>query len=770
MIPLNDWEIKNCLGVSLAFLLAMLGLIGMAGSGFDVPILRQIIGFIFLTFIPGIIILRILRVHNIGIVESLVYSVGLSLAFVMFGGAFMNLALPLIGISKPISLLPLTAALAALTLILMAVAYMRDRNFTRQEETGAKEKLYLPSVLFLILLLLLTILGVTLIDAYQNNILLLICIVAIAGVVGLTAFGKFFKPTVYPFAIFIIALCLLYQTTLMSPYVVGTDIYTEYYFYRLVAVSGFWNASIPDTVNSCLSINILAPVYSLVLNIDGIWMFKAVYPLVFALVPLVLFHVFSQQMSQKKAFLATFFFIAVPTFSLEMISLCRQQIAELFFALLILIFVDRKLGLGSKLTLAIIFAVSIPVSHYAFGFVGFIYMGLFLPVVLIIRSSPFRRVWNKLTGKSGGLSPSLIAPGALPAKALVIVVVIYFIFSFAWYGTIASGINLRFLNIVAKMPTTAVTEAITTDPASLVDFSRREGLIQTALGLDFLQASPQGKGFRILQYITQLFLIAGCLRLLFRPRNLRFTAEYIALSVTSALLILACIFLPVFASMLNTTRIYHIALITLAPFCIIGGETIWLGVSSLWQKLRRRIETSELAQDSQGYLKFLALAVLIPYFLFTSGFVFEVTKDETTEVISEPYSIALSSYRLELTAVPYWRDIAGAEWLAQRIGEGRVSFVDVHGCLLLSAQVELRGQIGEPSNVGGPGEDRYMYFRSWNVEKQKLTSPPPAGAAARVGLRQSVSFSDLPGLISRIDKSSKIYDNGGAQILLEEGN
>ena len=36
----------------------MLGLIGLAALGFDIPVLRQIVGFIFLTFVPGILILK----------------------------------------------------------------------------------------------------------------------------------------------------------------------------------------------------------------------------------------------------------------------------------------------------------------------------------------------------------------------------------------------------------------------------------------------------------------------------------------------------------------------------------------------------------------------------------------------------------------------------------------------------------------------------------------------------------------------------------------
>ncbi|MBA7670414.1 hypothetical protein ES703_78560 [subsurface metagenome] len=774
MYPPNDWEIKNCLRLSLAILLATLGLIGLAALGFDIPILRQIAGFIFLTFVPGTLILRILKIHNINVIESLVYSVGLSLAFVMFSGAFINFALPFIGISHPISLVPITSALAIFTIILIAIAYVRDRGFTGSEKATPGQKLQLPPVLFLILFLLLTILGVVLIDSYQNNILLLICVVAIAGLVGLAAFGKFIQSGIYPLAIFIIGLCLLYQTTLISPYLIGSDIYTEHYFYQLVAGSGLWDASIPSTVNSCLSITILAPIYSLILNINGLWIFKTIYPLLFALVPLILFHIFSQQMSHKNAFLAAFFFVVVPTFSLEMISLCRQQIAELFFVLVILLLVDRKLNLGPKLALAIIFAMSMVVSHYALGMIGFIYMGLFLPLVFIIRSGAFQKAWGWLTKKFGGLPRSLIAPGALPAKALVIVVAIYFISGFAWYGAIASRVNL---GLVSNL-WTGQTTTITTEPLRFFEFDKRDVLIQTALGLDFPQASPQGKGFRILQYITQLFLIIGCLRLIFRPRHLRFTAEYIALSVTSILLLLACIFVPYFANQLNTTRWYHIALITLAPFCILGGEAIWLGISSLWHKIRHIVPGMSLpadyhsviaseakqsslsnAEDSPGSLKFLALAVLIPYFLFTSGFVYEVTGQKVTDKIDAPYSIALSSYRLDLAGVFYWRDGAAAKWLAQEAGNEAKVYTDGHTHKLLKLH-DFTGQITSlPRDASDLQEDAYIYFSARNIDKKEITF------ALGPGLRQHISFDDVPGLTTAIESKNRIYNNGGAQIL-----
>ncbi|MCX6008882.1 MAG: hypothetical protein NTW48_02375, partial [Chloroflexi bacterium] len=79
MTPPNDWQIKKCLVLSGSLLLATWGLIGLGALGLDIPVLRQAVAVIFLSFVPGLLLLRILRIHNIGIIESLLYSVGLSL-------------------------------------------------------------------------------------------------------------------------------------------------------------------------------------------------------------------------------------------------------------------------------------------------------------------------------------------------------------------------------------------------------------------------------------------------------------------------------------------------------------------------------------------------------------------------------------------------------------------------------------------------------------------------------------------------------------------
>ncbi|MDP6576799.1 MAG: DUF2206 domain-containing protein [Dehalococcoidales bacterium] len=866
MTPPNDWPIKKCLGPSLIILLAILGLTGLAGVGFDVLVLRQMVGFILLTFIPGVLILRILRIHDIGMIESLVYSVGLSLAFVIFCGVVANYTWPMFGVSRPISVFPIMVTLTIFTLILMSVAYQRDKSFAVPVLTSPAAALS-PAVLFLILVFFLAVIGALMINFYQNNILLLIFTAVVAGIVGLAVFGKFIDQKVYALAIVIIAVCLLYQTTLISPYLTGFDIHLEYYFPQFIVENGYWDATRAHGYNTALSLTMLVPIYSLVLDIDGAWVFKTVSPFVFALVPLILFHVFRQQISPRKAFLAAFFFMAVPTFSLEMVALIKQQFAEFFFALVILLLVDRKLGLGQRLTLAIVFSMSIIVSHYGVGGICLIYFAIAWLLIVAIRNSWGRKVWGWLTSKAGGLPPNLISPRAFPLKVLGIIMAVYIISSTAYYGAVGAGGYLGFMTDTAhkyavmvfpwlEFPTpeepavpvmldawmlhflsagssssvegsapapvpAPALPVLTSTPASAppiwetdkvsVDYTRlkrlptRHGIsprwepaplpalgffgfttqdpfIQMALGLDFASASSQGKAFRVLQYISQLFLAAGLIRLILAPRKMMFTAEYIALTAGSVLLLVASVFLPGFADRMNATRFYHIALLLLAPLFILGGEGIWLGVRALV----RKAGTVSVTGDNQVYLRVVTLVVLIPYFLSTSGFIFEATKHEVTDRIDAPYSYALSTPRLDVGGVFNRQDGVGADWLRTRLNEEDAVYADLFGWLLLGHESAI---VGDPAiaglyltkisswrtNIFGAhpsggllpldtilvSRDSYLYFRTRNTQRQELTTYVPG----IIGARKSMSFSEV-GVNYFIESRNRIYNNGGAQVLI----
>ena len=58
---LNDWGIVSFLGVVLGFQLLLWATLVLEENGAGVPLLRQVVGFLYLTWIPGIVLLRVGR-------------------------------------------------------------------------------------------------------------------------------------------------------------------------------------------------------------------------------------------------------------------------------------------------------------------------------------------------------------------------------------------------------------------------------------------------------------------------------------------------------------------------------------------------------------------------------------------------------------------------------------------------------------------------------------------------------------------------------------
>jgi uncharacterized membrane protein len=194
----------------------------------------------------------------------------------------------------------------------------------------------------------------------------------------------------------------------------------------------------------------------------------------------------------------------------------------------------------------------------------------------------------------------------------------------------------------------------------------------------------------------------------------------------------------------------------MSPLFLFGGEFIVYGIVKLGGLFRRSFASAQSSFDSPAPLRFLVLSILIPYFIFNSGAVFELSRNQTTHFINMPYSIALSSYRLDLNTVFTKQDVVAADWLSAVAKEDyHPLYADIHGCQLFYTYQETR-------NTGELASSSYIYLRTWNARNKVWTVGTVYAA------RQSISFDDLdlPWLRQALEKGDKIYDNGGAQILV----
>lgn len=480
---------------------------------------------------------------------------------------------------------------------------------------------------------------------------------AVAAMV-LCAWGKLDGKAI-PYLVFLLGLAFLYQSTLISNGLVGTDIHTEYYFYRM-ALDG-WDTTIPHAYNTAIGATVIAPFLTNCLGVPGLWIFKAVFPALFALVPAILYIIYRKEFGERVAFLGCVLFITVPTYLLEMIGLPRQMLGELMLALCMLLIVVRPLRM--RYLIPCLAAVSLLgyMFHYVMGFVIFLMVaGCALVMLATALINRYRAVFT---------------PVRFPIRWLALCLMLPAILGVGYYQVVAEGVAAKSMNhvlnsVVRSLRPTAPNGSIVIpapDPITGDDiiienggqggyFHQQEPLIRTALGLDFADASPVGKGFRLTQFAIQLSILLGCAWLVWNRK--RVSMEFIGFAVAAMAILAACVLLPRVSNVINATRFFHLAIFALAPLVVLGAT--WV--------LRN--------------LKITVLVLLVPYMLFNTGVVFELARESDISRINAPYSIPLSNHRLGAVAIHTDHDIGVVEYAVEYNLEPILS--DINGMLLLS--------------------------------------------------------------------------------------
>ncbi len=734
---------KNFIRTVLVVQLAILGLAGLTIYDFDIPFLRQVIGFVYLTFIPGLLILRILKLHKLGSTETLLYSVGLSIAFVMFTGLFMNTLYPIIGIPKPISVFPVIFTIAFMVLILCIIAHERqgreDESFSQPHSIRWSE-LCSPPALLLLLFPLIAILGTHLAYAHQNNILLLILLSLTASIVILITYDKFIPAKLYPVAIITIAIALLWHWSLVSPSLQGFDIHHEYWVQNRVISSSIWDHTYASNCNAMLSVVMLAPIYSLMLNLDAIWVIKIIYPLFFSLAPLALFQSYKRQTSDKIAFLAAFFFISFPVFFSELTGQIRQPIAELFLSLSILLFLEKEIYVSKRATMLIIFGVSTVISHYGLSYFYMFYLITTLLLLFLWKSSTVSELWQSMMPRFSK-SRHRVGVAQQGSTLRVTYVMLIIVFCIAWYLYVSSG---SAFNTVIRIGNHVYHTAFT----ELFSFEARDPHVLQALGLMPMRSvDVEWRIFRILQYITQFFIVVGAFWLIANPRKTRFHTEYVAMILMSIVLIAMCIVLPYFAAYLNMTRVYHITLFFLSPLCILGGITTFHWLSRIVSVF---LLHREAIASTNTYLKLVVIIVLVPYFLFCTGFVYELTG-------ATPSSMPLALYKADWSVFT-GSEVSARNWIKNFSHNDYKVYADNYGVTQLNQEMQGRTLLF-PADAEQLQGESYIFLRWWNIVHGEVLSIGIRGVHSTFG---HIYLKDFSWFAQR--EINKIYDSGNAQI------
>ena len=716
-LKMNDWKISKFIGTVLLIQFAFIGSVLLGYIGIQIPFLREFLGFIYLTFIPGILLLRILKIHELDGIETILYSLGLSIASLMFLGFFINNIFPLLGINNPISLFPLIITINIFTMFLSILSYILDKDFKNTPSLFDTKILLSNSTFFICLLPFLAILGTYLMNLNGNSIILKILIVLIGLIFLLSVFDMISKK-LYPLMVFVVSLSLLFSITLISNQLYGWDIQLEYNIAHNVILNSIWNTNLYGNVNAMLSISILAPIYSILLNLDLTWIFKIIYPLIFALMPLGLYEIFKSQTNDKIALLSCFFFVSFYVFFTEMVQLARQEIAELFLVLLILLLVTWGNNNKSKSILFIVFSFSLVVSHYG---LSYIYLLLLITVFFILILLDNARIKKIMISKFKLNGINEISRSFLSEYKNITLnfVLLFFVFTIGWYLYVSgSSPFVTILGIGNQISSNIFTGFL--DP-------------NAAQGLAIIQqqtATPLHNVGKIVQLISQFFIFIGLLTLFFKKDKMKFNLEYSIFSFVCLLILIAAIAVPFFASALNTSRLYQITLIFLSPFCILGILSILNGLNALLNRKWKQ----------KTFLSVVAVFLII-FLFFNTGFAYEIAGDV-------PTSFALNKN----FDAPVFNDtdIIGTGWLYNYRNSTLNVYADAYRAELFNEfESGISSDIYENETISNYS---YIYLNHYNVLNDKFLLVNPKNSTDYVKNEVFTSNKD------------EIYDNGGFQV------
>jgi len=682
----------------------------------DIPFLRPIFAFLYFTTIPGLLILYILRLNEIDLLKKFVLSVGLSIAFLMFVGLFINTLYPLFGISRPLSTLSLVILFTIIVIILSFIAYKRNKGEFRSSDIlniklDLKKDQFISLLLFPIIFPFLAVLGTYLMNAQGNNTILMVMLFLIPIYVVLVVYFREWIPKiVYPIAILTISIALLLMYGLTSNYVNGMDVHGEYYAFRVVTNNLYWSISnYYHVLTACLSVSLLPTIYQSLLNINSTqYMYKLVYQLIFSITPLVVYIISKKYISERYAFLSSFFFMSQLFFIYTMQSAMRQEIATLFFALGMMVIFSNEIGEFNKKLLFLIFMFSVIVSHYSVAYILFILMFLVLLLVVIL-----------------SIKDSLRSKGNIT----VVLTILCFVTIFLWYSQVtqtSSNVERFIVNTFSNLGNFFVEE------------SRRSGTMAViGKGGGLIETLPQK--IRVVIYdVTFAFIIIGFFYLMRNPKERRkLDIEYFLGMFVSLGLLASMIIVP-YVSTYSTGRLYQQALVFLAPAFVLGGEAI-----------------SKFIRKPQLSLLIILVVLILQFFSITYV---------TDQILGEPTSMVLNRDGImHDTLYICDQDISGAKWLLKNnMGDLTIYSDEFGGIRLIEG---LNDKLSETSvkkiSVDffqkTPVNEGYIYLRYANIVNQKVY----LGGSPTSKYILTKNLTDFNRLFIR---KSKIYDNGGSEV------
>lgn len=327
--------------------------------------------------VPGVILLRVLRIPG-RIVSSFPVYIPCAAIIVLFGSALaVDMVGPLVGVGAPLRPVPLLAGFELTCLALLASS-LNARSDVAIEWRSLMQPARLAWPLALPLVAAAGALRLN--SGHGSGVALIAVIALVLLLVAIAAFTSRFDETLLKVVLYASGLALGWSYSLRGDGVYGFDIATEYQRLEQTILTGVWHASHPnDAYGAMLSVTVMPAELHALSGVSGLLVLKVVYPMIYALFPVAIFDLARRILSPCWAFIAAAFTMGQYAFT-EIVAVSRQEIAFVLFVALIAAMLDKQIQRRSQWSLVILLSIAMVLSHYSTTYVAITVIGLTLPL------------------------------------------------------------------------------------------------------------------------------------------------------------------------------------------------------------------------------------------------------------------------------------------------------------------------------------------------------------------------------------------------------
>ncbi|OPX67311.1 MAG: hypothetical protein A4E30_00029 [Methanomassiliicoccales archaeon PtaB.Bin215] len=743
---LNDWPVRRFQIIGLATIVAVL-LFASARSMFEVLPFTNYLGFALLPLIvlvPGAAILRVLRIHDIGFSKATFYSLALGIMLIMVMGGGLNVLHYTSSIQSPFSLpLICTTYSAILAILLMAVG-SRDSDYSPTRQSASMSIELLLTMAFAVLLPFVVVTGTTLAGYWGDRSIIYYALVAICAA-PLIVFAKNTKS--YEILILSLSLSLLLHRGLMTNYLMGYDVFSEYYTAYTSTANGFWDVFRPFGANTAMSMTTLAPMLTNLTSIQTIELLKIAFPILFSFAGLAVYKIVEGQLGSRPALVATMIFIGYQAFYALMVQLTKQQMAEIFLLLFFMSALDTSIIRRYRRAFVVVGLFGIVVSHYALAYiaiglvVGFVALNALWHLVVKIKEKYLGLDTRPLHKWFIGTVWSWLREQRRAQIISLDIAIIFLAIFYIWFSVTASGMMLQYGENVDRYvgPTTGSSGS-------------GQFLLYQMDALEFLLIDYGNVLHNVEKYLVvlaQAICVIGVIYAIRRFGSLNSPTvgrEFVLFGALAAMIIVGCYTIPRLSYSFYFARFFHVTFLLISGF-------FPLGIYALVKIFRR---TNPHGLDVVKHLRKdrvvlgICSMFLILFLLFNSGTIYHAIGGYSNSFALDP-GTSWSTYSDS--------DVMTGKWLA--VSEHRGNYaatVDWH-------RFPLFGGVGAPVDHlqyqwTQNQTDKLMYLSSWNVQMGWGVSSNRNGSSLQ-------SYTPLSDILSQVDNRTEVVfsTGGGAKVV-----